>query len=383
MLHGKCVTATIVAAAFLLGTPALADIKIGMTGALSGPAAALGVEAKAGLEMAIEDINSAGGIKGEKVVLIAKDDEGQPPKAQDFAKQLVYRDQIVAFFASTMTTPNLASMNVTGAAGIPHIIAGTTSNVVCPLPEEGQCGSNVFRLSQLNSWQGEKLVAYATDVLKAKKIAILHDSTEYGQDGLKMLLGSMNSRGLEPVYVGTFDFAVQTFKPDLTKIQQAGADAIITWTLDFLVAKLAIEKKGMDLNLPMLGSSAITSYALRTLGGPAVEGIYMTDGMKAVANDSNPKVQALVKRYREKYSVPTEAGIPYWTITYYDAMHWLAGKIAEAGTGKAELVSALANSGTWEGTNTTYTITPERRNGFSADQVRIVKVQDSGLVDAE
>ena len=359
-------------------------IKIGMTGALSGPAAVLGLDAKAGLEMAIEDINNNGGINGKTVELIAKDDQGEPPKAANFAKQLVYRDEIVAFFPSTMTTPNLASQKITQRAGIPHIIAGTTSNLVCPTREENQpCPENTFRLSITNSWQAEALVNFTLDELKANKVAIIYDVTEYGQDGREKLEHALKGHGVEPVYVDSFNFGAMNFKPLLAKAKEAGAQAILTWTLDFAVARLAIEKKELGYNdIAVLGSSAITGGALRTLGKDAVEGVYIADGMPPVAGSDDAKLNAFVKRYQKTYESDPKFGVPFWTITYYDAMHWLAQKIEEVGTDKSTLTDALMNTGDWSGVNVDYEILPDKRNGRDATTaISIVKVENGELVN--
>ena len=108
-------------------------IKLGMTGALSGPGGDLGLDALHGMEMAVNDINDAGGINGHPLKIISRDDQYDPSKAVTFAKELVFKDNVVAFFPSTATTPNVASEQVTLPAKVPHLIAGTTSDIVCPV----------------------------------------------------------------------------------------------------------------------------------------------------------------------------------------------------------------------------------------------------------
>ncbi len=372
----------------MASTAALAQetIKIGMNGALSGPAAVLGKDALAGLELAVDEINAAGGIKGKKIELIVKDDEAKPPVALKWVQQMVNSDKIVAYFPSTNTTPNLTSLQVTVPAGVPHIIAGTTSDVVCaPAGGEKPCESNVVRLSILNSWQAASIVKFAKDKLGAKKVAIMYDSTEYGQDGEKLLEVELKKAGIPVVYRGSFDLGEKAFKPHLTKVKAAGADTILTWTLDFVVAKIAIEKKELGMNdVRMVGSSAITGMALRALGGDAVEGLYMADGMPAAVTSKDPDVTKLLERYRAKTKADPRAGIPYWTTTYYDAMHLLARTMEKAGTDRAALNKALSSAGTWRGTGVTYTLSPDRRNGRDpASAVHIVQVKGGQLVDAQ
>lgn len=359
-------------------------IKIGMNGALSGPAAVLGKDALVGLELAVDEINAAGGIKGKKIELIAKDDEAKPPLALKWVQQMVNSDKIVAYFPSTNTTPNLTSLQVTVPAGVPHIIAGTTSDVVCePAGREKACDTNVIRLSILNSWQAESIVKFARDKLGAKKVAIMYDSTEYGQDGEKLLEAELKKSGVAIAYKGSFDLGEKAFKPHLTKIKAAGVDTILTWTLDFVVAKIAIEKKELGMNdVHMIGSSAITGMALRTLGGDAVEGVYMADGMPAALTSKDADVLRLLDRYRAKTKADPKAGIPYWTTTYYDAMQLLARTIEKVGTDRTALNKALASAGSFKGTGVTYMLTPDKRNGRdSSTAVSIVQVKGGQLVN--
>lgn len=379
--------------AALLSTVALAPcaaqaqdtIKIGMNGALTGPCSVLGKDALAGVELALEEINGAGGIKGKKIELLVKDDECKPPVALNWARQFVEKDRVVAYIPSTNTTPNLTSLQVTVPAGVPHIIAGTTSDVVCPPPGAGKaCEPNVVRLSILNSWQADAIVKFVVDKLQAKKVALMYDSTEYGQDGSKLLLAALEKRGVKPVYAGTFELAEKNFKSYLTKVNEAGADTILTWTLDFVVAQIAIQKKELGMkDVRMIGSSAITGGALRTLGKDAVEGVYMADGMPSALQSSDPKLKDLMARYQKKYNVDPKMAIPYWTTTYYDATQLLARKLNEVGPDRAALAKALSSAGTFTGTQVSYTIAPDKRNARSPDSVVIVQVKDGTLVNAQ
>jgi branched-chain amino acid transport system substrate-binding protein len=170
------------------------DILIGLDGPLSGPAASFGLDAINAVNMAVDEINAAGGINGDKLKVIAKDSMTDPTKARANAEELVYKDGVAAFFASTLTTNNLASLEVTTKGKVPHIIAGTTSDVVCP-SEAGKCNPYVFRLPILNSWQVEKLAIYAVKNLGAKKIALMYDATAYGLDGKKNLEAGLAKMG--------------------------------------------------------------------------------------------------------------------------------------------------------------------------------------------
>jgi len=369
--------------AFLVGASlsfAAEPIKFGMTGALSGPGASLGLDALHGMEMAVEEINAKGGINGSLIKIIARDDEYDPSKALTFAKELVYKEKVIVFFPSTATTPNLASEQVTLPAHVPHIIAGTTSDIVCPV---GRFDPYAFRLSILNSWQGQKLAKFTVEDLKARKIAIMYDSTEYGQDGRMMLVPELAKLGVTPIYEGILNLGDIDFTAHLTNINSIGADAIITWTLGAEVAHIALDKKKLGYeHIRLLGSEAITMAELRNLAKDAANGIYIADRMRAAFSDPNPEVKEFMDRYLKKYKTDPKMGVPSWTITYYDAVNWVAKAIEKVGPDREKVRDALENSGTFVGTTgIKYTFSPDKHNGRGPEAVHMVMVEDGRLVD--
>lgn len=375
------VVLSVLAILVFTSAPLLAkDILIGLDGPLSGPAASFGLDALNAVTMAIEEINAAGGIQGNKLELIAKDSMQDPTKARMNAEELVYKDGVVAFFASTLTTNNLASLEVTTKGKVPHIIAGTTSDVVCP-PEPGKFHPYVFRLPILNSWQAEKLAIYAVKNLKAKRIALMYDATGYGLDGKKNLEGALEKMGEKTVISETFSMTDIDFTPQLQRIRDAKADALITWTLGVQVARIVQSMKRLGLDIPVLGSEAITEAGFRKLAGPAAEGVYIADRMPAAYDSKDPNVQAFIKKWREKTKMEEKLAVPSWSVTYYDAVYWLAEGLKKAGPDREKLRDVLENS-TYTGvTGIKYVFTPQKHNGRSGpEDVSIVQIKDGALV---
>jgi branched-chain amino acid transport system substrate-binding protein len=377
------------AAAILLGLASHAGaqtIRIGTLQALTGPGASYGQDAVAGMRLAIEEINAAGGIGGRRLELVTRDDEGRPPRGRQLAEQLVYRDNVAVLFANTLTTPNLASQEVTTPAGVPHVVAGTTSDVVCTPrgAHERPCPANVFRLAILNSWQGKALADYVADTLRLRRVAVLHDSTEYGQDGWRMLSEPLRARGIEIVYTGTFGFGERNFRPHMLRIQEARADAILTWTLDFLVAQIAIARSEAGLAaLPLLGSSATTTFAYRELGREAAEGTLIVDGMPPVMPNPSPVQAQIIERSAREANRDARLGVQYWTLTYYDAMHWVAAVMRDVGTDRQAIIRAMGTthgSFTGRGTGAPYRFTTEERNGRDPGSTVMVQIRSGQIV---
>lgn len=360
-------------------------IRIGVTGPMTGPAADFGIDAQRGMQLAVEEINAKGGIKGRPLQIVLRDDEGQPPKAQTFAKELIHKEGVVAFWASTLTTSNQAAMGVTTAAKVPHIMAGTTSDVVCPDVSTGKlCNPYVFRFAVLNSLQAQKLVNFAANELKAKRIAILYDSTEYGQDGRKMLMPLLEKAGLTPVYSGTFDLSEKNFKPHMTAIQQAGADAILTWSLGFTTARVALERKQLGMHhIPILGPEALTAADYQKLGGDAVDGTYISARNPSMLSDPNPKSKALIERYIARFKSDPAYAVPFTALSYYDSVHMVAKVMENVGPDRTKVMEGLEAFGTYTGgTGLTYTFGKGMRNGRSRDGVVMLMIKDGRQVDA-
>jgi len=365
----------------LSGGSALAadPIKIGMTGALSGPGSDLGLDALHGMEMAVKDINEAGGINGRPLKIISRDDQYDPSKAVTFAKELIHKEKVVAFFPSTATTPNLASEQVTLPGKVPHIIAGTTSDIVCPV---GKCDPYAFRMAILNSWQGVALADFAVNKLKAKKIALLYDNTEYGRDGREMLMPPLQKLGVKPVYEGTFSLGDVSFTAQVKGAKDSGAEVMITWSLGAEVARIAMEKKKQQYDVPMLGSEAITMANFRSLGGAAAEGTYIADRMRAAYSNPDPNVKKFMERYLKEYKTDPKMAVPSWTITYYDAVVWLAQVLKKVGPDRAKVRDGLENSAPFIGvTGIKYAYGPGKHNAREPEAVAMVMVKDGKLVD--
>jgi branched-chain amino acid transport system substrate-binding protein len=376
--------------AFVLASVCLAGpgtaqepVKIGATVALTGPGADLGNDQLRGMRLAIEDVNAKGGIRGRKLELVYRDDEGQPPKAKTFAKELVHNEQIVAFFPNTMTTPNLATMTETTAAGVPHIVAGTTSDVICPdSPTPKPCHPFVFRLSTLNSWQANKLAEYAVNTLKAKRVGLLYDSTEYGQDGRKRIAEKLAALGSKPVFEGTYDLGEKNFKPLLLQLQQSGADALIVWTIGPPAARITLEKRELGLDsIKMLAAEGIATADYRNLTKEASNGVLLAARMKPTVSDPDPLVRKFVDRYVSTYKTDPDIGVPAWAIGFYDAVVLFADTAAKVGFDRKAIRDEIERT-TFKGvTGIIYRFGPDKHNGREPEAVVMNMIQDRKLVD--
>ena len=155
---------------------AQADVKIGVAGPFTGPNATYGAQYWKGASQAVADINAAGGIKGEKIVLVQGDDACEPKQAVAVANRLVDEAKVSAVVGHFCSSSTMPASEVYDEAGILTITPGSTNPQIT---ERGM--KDLFRMCGRDDQQGAIAANYMLDVLKAKKIAVIHDKDTYGQ----------------------------------------------------------------------------------------------------------------------------------------------------------------------------------------------------------
>ena len=180
------------------------DIKFGFNADQSGTGAAeLGVAARHGFDLAIEDINKAGGLLGKKVVGIVRDDTGQPPKSIQNMTELIDSEKVVAVIGPTNSGNALAWLHIPQQKKVPVIVPVATATDITKR-YAGEALNYIYRVSMVDREQVALLVAYAVKATKNQKIAFIADSTGFGQQGVKDLTEVLALHGQKPVAVEKF-----------------------------------------------------------------------------------------------------------------------------------------------------------------------------------
>lgn len=325
--------------AFMFGARAQ-DIRIGFNADQSGTGAAeLGVAARHGFDLAIEDINKAGGINGKKLVGLIRDDTGQPPKSIQNMTELIDSEKVVAVIGPTNSGNALAWLHIPQQKKVPVIVpVATATDITKRYANEPQ--NYIFRVSMVDREQVALLMAYAVKASKAKKIAFIADTTGFGQQGTKDLTEVLALHGMKPVAVEKFGPKDTDMTSQLAKIRDAGADTVIVYGLADANAQLlrSMEKINyMPLTLGTWGN--MSTPLLNVAGKKLAEHIVFAT---STAEDSNPRAVALAARVRERYpQMPTFVA----AAQSYDAVMLLASAIRKAGTTDGEKVAAVLDNG--------------------------------------
>ncbi|MEO6680042.1 MAG: branched-chain amino acid ABC transporter substrate-binding protein [Pseudomonas sp.] len=273
--YKKGFLALAVATALGVSAFAQADVKIGVAGPMTGANAAFGLQYMKGAQAAADAINAAGGVNGEKIVLVKGDDACEPKQAVTVAKDLTNQKVagVVGHFCSSSTIP---ASEIYDEAGIIAITPGSTNPQVT---ERGL--SAMFRMCGRDDQQGIVAGDYIVDVLKGKKVAVIHDKDTYGQGLADATKAQLIKRGVTPVIYEGLTRGEKDFSALVTKIRAAGADVVYFGGLHPEAGPLVkqLRTEGLKDVKFMSDDGIVTDELVTTAGGPQyVDGVLMTFG---------------------------------------------------------------------------------------------------------
>lgn len=352
-------------------TPALAqnEIKIGYNADQSATGAAeLGLSGRYGFEAAIEDINAKGGIGGRKVIGIIRDDAGAPPKSIQNMNELIDNEKVAAVVGPTNSGNALAWLHIPQQKKVPVIShVATATDITGRYAKEAQ--NYIFRVSMVDREQLALLAAYAVKASKTRKIAIVADTTGYGQAATKDLLEILTLHGITPVAVEKFGPKDTDMTSQLAKVKDAGADMVISGSLADATAQVLKSMEKMDYYPGLLSTwGSINSPLINIAGAKLAE---KTIFAASTTEDANDRAKALHKRLVAKYpNMPAFVSAAQG----YDAVMLIAAAIQQAGSTDGDKVQqSLENLGEVQGIIKAY------KKPFSKEQHEALGVADFHL----
>jgi len=376
---------------FLLSGIANAEIKIGLGNIMSGPFAAWGLDAKAGMEMAIEEINAKGGIKGEKVVLLARDDGLDTTKAALQAEELIYKEKVIAYFPSTITGSAKATIPVCIKAGVPALLGAQQSDITCQWQavgeKEGYCNPWVFRFGGTVSRQADAMVKMARDKLKGNRIALMHDNIGYGLEWKADLTKAAAANNVKFVASEMFPLMELDYTAALIRVKNANPDVIVVGTLGAPAARIYNTMKKLGMNQPLLLCEAAVELAYRTTAIDMGEGAYIAMTQNTPYDTPNRKFAEFARKWSKKYS---NLGYSDVLLThpcafhYYDAMHYLALVIEKYGKDRKKIRDGMELLGPYKGiSGITYIFNKDKHCAQSHIPFRMYRFHKGKMLLAE
>jgi branched-chain amino acid transport system substrate-binding protein len=377
-LFKRIAVALALGSALTMGATQAQDIKIGYNADMSGTAVAeLGLAGRWGFEAAIEDINKKGGLLGRKVVAVIRDDLGTPPKSIQNMTELIDNEKVVGVVGPANSGNALAWLHLPQAAKIPVVGAiGTATEITTRYAKEPQ--NYMFRVSMVDREQVALLAAYAVKASKSKKIAIIADSTGYGQAGIKDAVEVLDLHGIKPVLVEKFGPKDTDITSQLTKIKNAGADAVIIYAIADGAANVVKSMEKINYNPITLGTwGNLRTLYFRMTGPKLAPNLIIA---ASTTEDTNERTKALGERVRKNFPTMTTF---VCAAQAYDAVTLLAAAITKAGTTDgAKVAAALEDLSNVQGIIKTYNkpFTKTKHEGLGVDDFYLAKWTEAGNI---
>ncbi|MEK8045720.1 ABC transporter substrate-binding protein [Ideonella sp. LYT19W] len=329
-------------------------IKIGVSGPFTGGSSSMGVSMRDGVRLAAEEINKAGGVLGRPLLLVERDDEAKNERGVQIAQEMINKEKVAATVGFINTGVALASQRFYQEAKIPVMNNVATGSAVTH-QFDTQPENYIFRNAAHDSIQAPMIVEEAITRRGYKKVAILADSTNYGQLGRADLEKALELKGVKAVAVEKFNIKDVDMTPQLLKAKEAGAEAVLTYGIGPELAQIANGMTKLGWKVPMIGSWTLSMANFIDNAGPGGEGARMPQTF--VQEPTTPKRQSFIINYLKTFN-PKNARIdsPVSAAQGYDSVYLLAAAIKQAGSTEGAKVRAALEDlkAPVEGVVTTY-----------------------------
>ena len=318
------------------------EILIGVTAPLSGDSASAGQDILYGAELSAQKINDAGGVDGKKIKIVSQDDACSAQTAAQAAQKLISQGvvAVAGSYCSSAALPELAAFH---QVGIPYVMDAATNP---QLTEQGF--PEAFRTIFRDDVQGPFAAKFMTSFLKAKKVAVVNDSTTYSKGLADFTVTALKAAGADVVYNNALTPGQSDYTSVLTRVAQTKPD-VLYYTGYFAEFGLLLKQaKQLGLKFQMMGGDANQDPTLIKTAGTAAEGVLIDTAPLAQFLTS---AQGYVQAYKAAHG--TDPG-PY-SAYEYDAVGVIAAAITKAkSTDSKKITQALQNLGDYAGITGTF-----------------------------
>lgn len=305
-------------------------IYLGVSGPLTGPNAQYGAQWKMGFDLALDEINGSGGIKGRPLAYIFEDTQSDPRQSVAVAQKFVADPRIVAELGDFASPASMAASPIYQKAKLVQF--GFTNSH----PDFTKGGDYMWSNSVSQADEQPLSAAYAVKRLGLKRIAVLHLNTDWGRTSKDIFNKAAKEMGAEIVATEGYLPDEKDFRSTLVRVRDAKPDGLMLISYYSDAALIARQVKQAGLKLPMVAASSVYSPKLIELGGDAVEGMYTAS--RYFPDDPRPNVRDFVTRFKAKYSKEPDAFNAY----AYDTMILMAHVMREFGTDRKAIHDGLA-----------------------------------------
>jgi branched-chain amino acid transport system substrate-binding protein len=312
------------------------EVKIGHVAPLTGPIAHLGKDNENGARLALEEINKAGlTIDGKKVVLtLVPEDDAEDPKTATQVAQKLVDAKVVGVVGHLNSGTSIPASRIYSDAGITQVSPSATN------PDYTKQGfKTTYRLVATDAQQGPALANYVANTLKAKTVAIIDDSTQYGKGLADEFEKTVKAAGIKVVTREASNNKATDFKAILTKIKGSKPDVIMYGGMDATGGPLTKQAAELGIKAKVVGGDGMCTEKLAELAGEAVVNVTCSEAGMALSKMAQGA--DFQKRYKERFNADVQIYAPFT----YDAVYVLVDSMKRSNsTDPAKILAAMPDT---------------------------------------
>ena len=326
-------------------------ILIGEFASLTGKEATFGISSHEGTQLAIEELNAAGGVLGKQIKLVTEDNQSKAGESANAVNKLIAKDGAVAILGEVASSRSLEAAPICQKENVPMISPSSTN------PKVTETGDYIFRVCFIDPFQGTVMANFARKTLKAQKIAVFTDvKSDYSKGLAKFFKESFTAAGGQIVSELDFNGGDKDFKGQLTAIKAANPEGVFVPGYYTDAALICIQAKEVGLTVPIFGGDGWESEKLAEIGKEAVEGTYFSTHYSPDAG--GPKGAAFVAAYKKRFNGKLPDAM---AALGYDSAMILADAMKRAGGAEgAKIRDALAGTKEYDAVTGKITINAKR-----------------------
>jgi branched-chain amino acid transport system substrate-binding protein len=299
-------------------------IKLGFVRADSGSGASFGQSLTRGLNMALDEINAAGGVLGCKVELISYDTQSVPANAATLARRLISQDRVPLIIGSSPSPEVLAAMEITENAGVPLYIPSAAAGKIT-----GQGYKWIWRQSVIDASAARAMAEYLVTDRKWKKVGAIYENTDYGKPVvLNVLKPALEQRGASLVAAEAFNPGDSDLSGPLLRMKAAGVDGVVYWGHEKEAAIMAKQNLQLKTNFAFAANTGVVLSTFIDLLSADVQGATKLVAIsQSVWTTDVPKQVVWIKKFKQRYNKEPDAT----SMDGYDAGFFLKEALQKAG----------------------------------------------------
>lgn len=343
-------------------------IKLGLIGTLTGFNSVLGEDTKKGVELAIGEINSRGGLGGRKIELKSEDDENDPQKAVTAAHRLIESEHVLAIIGPMHSAYARATSQVTRDAKVVQIAPISTMNALT-----NPVNPYLFRIWVRDADVADQLARLAVNY---QKIGILYETTPWGQGGKDGLVEKLKAYQREPASVQAFDINSRDLTPQVRNFKKDGVDVVLIQAQGADAAQALRSMRQLGYKPQILGHPGLTMESFVNLARGLADGTVVLDGI----DPNKPQVKQFQQAFKGRYG---KEAWNFFAAAGYDAVMVLAEGLKKADFEPARLQAGMEKvtdyRGIIGGPNSTITYSSTDHDGYGATDMILKRFSDGQM----